>query len=216
MKVPSKICVCLGDLDRKSALEVLHSEALCELRLDLLPEIEPFSELLSTQAKLVITCRPSNKYSDSTRLGFFRTALKNSVYAIDLDLDDSLLPSLKEEILSSETKLILSYHNFLNTPDHQELHELRELAFKNGANIFKLATQVNTQNDALRILSLLEDKRGQVIVGMGELGKVVRVMAPYLGSLYSYVGTPNSKTAPGQLSNLELRECWKILGEPDA
>ena len=215
MKAPSKICICLGDIDRSTALEVLKSEALCELRLDLLQEIEPFAELLTAGAKLVVTCRPNGKQPDSIRVELFKAAIKHAVYAIDLDLDDPLLPSLKEQILSSHVKLILSYHNFLNTPEIEKLNELRDSAFNTGANIFKLATQVNNKNDVIRLLSLLEDKREQIIIGMGELGKVVRVTAPYLGSVFSYVGTSNSKTAPGQLSSLELKECWKILGEPN-
>lgn len=215
MKAHSKICICLGDIDRKAALAELKSEALCELRLDLLQEIEPFSELLMAGAKLVVTCRPNNKQSNSVRLELFKRAIEHAVYAIDLDLDDPLLPSLREQILSSKTRLILSYHNFLDTPEGEKLNELRNSAYNTGAHIFKLATKVNSKNDVIRLLSLLEDEREQIIVGMGELGKIVRVTAPYLGSLFSYVGTKDSKTAPGQLSSSELKECWKILGEPN-
>jgi len=215
MKVPSKICVCLGEIDRKAALRSLESESFCELRLDLLKEIEPLEELLTAGAKLVVTCRPNENQSDETRLSLLQHAISQEVYAVDLDLDDPLFSDLRESVLISNTKLILSYHNFLETPETNFLHSLRDSAFSKGANIFKLATQVNTKSDIIKLLALLEDQREQVVIGMGELGRIVRVTAPYLGSLFSYAGTINSTTAPGQLSILELKECWKILGEPN-
>ena len=214
MKPPAKICICLGEIDRKVALDVVKTEPLCELRLDLMPEFEPLDELLSAGAKCVVTCRPNPRQLDSVRLALLKRAILHPAYAIDLDLDDPLYPDLKEAILIAGVKLILSYHNFSDTPGIKILEELRESAFEAGADIFKIATLTTSKNDIINLLSLLEDNRLQIIVGMGELGKVVRVTAPYLGSLFTYVGTANSSTAPGQLDIAQLRKCWQILGEP--
>ena len=214
MKGLSKICFCIGDLERKVALETLSSQELCELRLDLMPNFEPLDELLDCRAKCVVTCRENSHQTISERKLLFLKAIQHSAYAIDLDLGDPLCAEVKELILSSDTKLILSYHNFTETPEITALREIRESAFKNGAEIFKLATLTKTKVDVLNLLSLLEDSREQIIIGMGELGKIVRVVAPYLGSLFTYVGTSNSKTAPGQLESAELKKCWQILGEP--
>ena len=214
MKPPSKICVCIGDIERKTALEVLRSEALCELRLDLLKQVEPFDELLNAGAKLIVTCRPNEKQSTTARFAMLKRAIEHPVYAIDLDLVDPLLQDLKEPINTSGAKLILSHHDYSDTPGIERLNELRNSAFEEGADIFKIAALPNTKSDAIRLLSLLEDKREQIVVGMGELGKIVRLAAPYLGSLFTYVSTAGAETAPSQLENSQLKECWRILGEP--
>jgi len=214
MKPPAKFCVCIGDIERRAALEVLKSEALCELRLDLLSEVEPLDQLLNAGSELVVTCRPNERQTDAARYALYKSAIEHPVYAVDLDIEDPLLTDLKELILISGTKLILSYHNFSDTPGAVKLNEIRESAFSAGADIFKLAAFINSRSDIIRLLSLLEDKREQIIIGMGELGKIVRLTAPYLGSLFTYVSTPNAETAPGQLETSQLKECWQILGEP--
>jgi len=214
MKAPSKICVCLGEIDRKAALEILTTESLCELRLDLMPEIQPLEELFSAGAKCVVTCRHNDKQKNSERHAFFDKAVQNKVYAIDFDMEDPLLADLKRSILGAGIKLILSHHNYSETPPIENLKGIRNAAFNAGANIFKLASKVNTKNDVIHLLSLLEDEREQIIIGMGELGKIVRVTAPYLGSLFTYVSSANAETATGQLDASQVKQCWQILGEP--
>jgi 3-dehydroquinate dehydratase-1 len=207
----SKICVALGNISRSEALSILKFEELCELRLDLMPEAEPIEELVKAGAKCIATCRENQSLTESKRRALLLEAVEAGVYAVDLDIGDKLITDLSPQIKKSGAQLILSHHDFAQTPLLSELISIREAAFKMGADVFKLATQVNSDKDAARLLFLLEDARKQVVIGMGELGKITRIAAPFLGSLFTYVSPPNSKTAPGQLEADELRSIWSTI-----
>ena len=217
---PSRICVCLGNIKRIDVLKLLRQELFCELRLDLIPEIEPLEELLSAGAKCVVTCRDAKHFSAKQKEKLLLRACDLKAYAIDLELEASaeLKTTIRQNCEKNSVKFILSHHDFEKTPAKENLQEIRELAFSEHADIFKLATQIQNQSDLTTLFSLLEDDRNQIVIGMGDLGKVSRAIAPYFGSLFSYVApvsvNDSAATAPGQLSSLELQEVWKILGSP--
>lgn len=52
------------------------------------------------------------------------------------------------------TKIILSHHNYKETPHLTKLQELRDKMFEGGADIVKIATTANDVSDAMRALLL--------------------------------------------------------------
>jgi 3-dehydroquinate dehydratase/shikimate dehydrogenase len=58
------------------------------------------------------------------------------------------------------TKVILSSHNFNETPSAAELQAKAEAMREAGADIVKIATMANDISDAATVLSLLQNKSG--------------------------------------------------------
>jgi 3-dehydroquinate dehydratase/shikimate dehydrogenase len=58
------------------------------------------------------------------------------------------------------TKIILSNHNFKETPSAAELQARAEAMWDSGADIVKIATMANDITDSAAVLSLLQHKKG--------------------------------------------------------
>ncbi len=111
------------------------------------------------------------------------------------------------------TKLIVSYHNFEETPvDLKAIHE-RVVAVR--PDIVKVATLARSFSDNLRVLNLIERaKHFQVpfiAVAMGELGVYTRIMGPSRGSLLTYGSiAQGQETAAGQFSLEDLEQTYHV------
>ena len=132
-----------------------------------------------------------------------------------LDLDISIQ---KEEIASlhdSAIRTVLSYHNYESTPPAQELRSILDQMKKLGAWICKVSTMCNSPHDALAIMELMADKpvdTRQILLGMGEFGKITRVVGPLWGNEFSFCPPDlESSSAPGQLTRDELEGVLNLI-----
>jgi 3-dehydroquinate dehydratase-1 len=89
------------------------------------------------------------------------------------------------------------------------------LIIKEGADIVKIATTVQNKADAARILSLYEHYQSLVALGMGDEGKITRIASPLLGAPFTFAAPNTSKTASGQMTDVEMSTIYKII-EGDA
>lgn len=115
-------------------------------------------------------------------------------------------------------KVIMSYHNFEETPHDDEIIEkLRNMEVL-GADILKIAVMPKNEFDVRRLMELNEyaitgKLKGYpithpvVTMSMGDIGKVSRISGKKTGSAitFAYVG---EESAPGQLN---LEEMFKEL-----
>jgi 3-dehydroquinate dehydratase-1 len=68
--------------------------------------------------------------------------------------------------------------------------------------------------DNARLLGLLDLGVPLVVVGMGRLGRLTRIAAPLLGSLFTYASLgAGRETADGQLDAASLERILLELGE---
>lgn len=116
-----------------------------------------------------------------------------------------------------DDQLILSYHNFKETPHLEKLQKLVKEGVKKGADIVKVATFIGERSQNVTLLELTrwakEDGIEIITVGMGEEGTMSRVMCPLLGSAMYYAPLKKGdETAPGQLTKKELTEIWGLMG----
>ena len=135
------------------------------------------------------------------------TAISNGADYVDLDLNDDA--GLKKEIIAlaeeHNCKVIISYHNYEETPDKEELLKIIDTCYAEGADIAKIATTANSLHDSARILGLYETDKPLAALAMGEKGKITRVSILGLGSLFSFAAvSEETKTAPGQLTVDEM------------
>lgn len=100
--------------------------------------------------------------------------------------------------LPEGTKLILSHHNFEDTPDLEALYiEMK----KTPADLFKIAVTPKSSTEALKILIFAKSKQDVIAIGMGPYGEITRILAPEI----TYASLDESlRTAPGQLSIHEM------------
>jgi 3-dehydroquinate dehydratase / shikimate dehydrogenase len=96
-------------------------------------------------------------------------------------------------------KVIVSYHNFEETPDLEAvLKNLREMHPQ--AHFYKIATMARSTLDSLRMLEFLQHHPDVIGICMGELGTITRICAPIFGVPLTYAPLcEEDKTAPGQL-----------------
>ena len=119
-----------------------------------------------------------------------------------LDLENHIPPRFIEEISSQcpEVKLILSYHNFGETPE--DLEGLYREMQKVPAFFYKIAVTALHCLDALRLVCWAKRSNDKLIaISMGSYGQVSRILGPMMGCPITYAALEeDQKSAPGQLS----------------
>jgi|Deesub1362A_J573_1020465.scaffolds.fasta_scaffold12761_3 3-dehydroquinate dehydratase-1 len=138
--------------------------------------------------------------------------------AVDVELRMNL--ELRDEIIqlakSSNVDVIVSFHDFNETPEVDTMCGIIEEEVDAGADIAKLAVTARSKRDVVNLLRVTQEMSERldvpiVTISLGELGRVTRIAAPMLGSAITY-GYVNRETAPGQLSVKELKQMLAALG----
>ena len=204
------ICVALQESDVSNCLEILESVELAEIRIDLaqLSKDDVVTIFSESSSQLIATCRPDN-YTDEERMDLLKVAISSGAAFVDIEIESK--PEFTNELVAFakqyNTTVIISYHNFEQTPSSAELAEIIKNCFDLGADIAKIATMVKSNQDNARLLSLYDTKKKIVVLGMGQLGKITRLMAPYLGSPFTFASLDEaSATAPGQITAFRLKQ----------
>lgn len=222
------ICVSVAEPTTKKCLKALEGLEFAEVRLDCMKvPIEDMDVIFSKPMRLIATFMPSNLRSQSnttaadndTRKKFLMAAIDAGAQYVDIEHDSS--SSFKKEIIekarSKNCKIIISFHDFSGTPDEDKLERITMNCFKEGADIAKIACKVNSQRDNLKLLTLLNknDYHGKtMVIGMGKKGKITRIVAPLLGSPFTFASLSRGKeTAEGQIEKDILHQLLRILND---
>lgn len=170
-----------------------------------------------TKKEAILTCRPKEEggyYEDpeSQRVKILQRGIGLFEY-VDIELE-----TVKKHDFSCEddTKIILSYHNFTETPSYWDMQKVIFEMNKYKPDVLKIATMIQKEYEVTKLYRLLTNKphtENRIIIGMGEKGKITRVLAPLLGSFLTFASTPWCESAPGQIEIGEMREKYGVLGE---
>ncbi len=208
---------------QEQARQVLELADVLEIRLDYMTAPEPEKCCSLLRKPLLFTNRPlweGGRFagSEEERLEPLLEAVRLRAEYIDLELRAALHSrhSLLEAMETSPTKLILSWHDFKETPSAAELTNLLHQMAASGAHVGKIVTTAHNANDVLRMLALQEEARAAgfslISFCMGEAGRISRLSTLYLGGYMSYACLSEEQaTAPGQLSAHRLRQLMQIL-----
>lgn len=112
------------------------------------------------------------------------------------------------------TKIILSFHDFKKTSNIQELTMIVNRMRECNVEVLKIATMVNDNQDVKNLLQILLNKKKDekmIVIGMGEKGKIVRILGPLLGSFLTFASTQFGKTASGQIDIKKMQNIYKLL-----
>ena len=209
--------ICVSVANRKGLQEAIQSGAgMIELRLDLLKV--PPSELLPLipgNLETIITCRPG-VYSEEERTDLLKAGMKLGASYVDLEIETPAgqMEAMIRAARQAGTRVIVSYHNFKRTADREDLESMMIACYERGGEIAKIATQVNAPEDVRTLLSLYDLPGKKVILGMGQKGRITRVMGPYLGAAFTFASTgAGGETAPGQLTVQQLIEIYNVINK---
>jgi len=212
------ICVSIGEDSTEKCITAIDGLEFAEIRIDTLRDatVENVRKIFSKQIRLIATCRPGGTLDENARKELLLSAIESGASFVDIEVESR--DEYKKEIIAAAKnkgcKVIVSFHNYKLTPPNAELGQIVDWCFDSGADIAKIACMVNNDGDNARLLGLLDDSRKIVVVGMGKAGRIVRIVAPLLGSPFTFASLGNGKeTADGQISKDEMERILKLLGE---
>ncbi len=204
---------------------------IIELRLDYIPEMEDAKiclekTLISKTKPIIVTNRPKREGgnyagSEKDRLCLLQKAIELGADYVDVELD-----SASHITRGGSSKIIVSYHNFKETPHN--INKIYEDISKYKPEIAKVVTHANDITDNVRIFELLKIANLPTIsFCMGEFGHISRILTRKFGGLLTFASLMKGKeSAPGQLTVDELSgiyhfkkinretELYGVIGNP--
>ncbi len=196
------ICVAISDKNFEHCLSMLEKTEMAEIRLDMTQfTTDQVRHIFSLQKKLIATYRPLADKEEEQKLQL-KAAVEAGADYIDIEFE--CCDEYRKEMIAFAHKrncdVIISYHNYKCTPDLKDLRKIVTESFQKGADLAKIATMVKTNTDNAEILSLYNIPGRVVAFGMGNLGKITRIVAPFLGAEFTYAAMDEGEqTAPGQI-----------------
>lgn len=200
------ICICIADVDFDTCLRQAEQAEAIEVRLDLMDKLTPdqMKAITLTGCQWIATCR-AGKLSDEERFEQLAQAIVSGATFVDIEYeaDKNYRDALLRNARHFSCNIIVSYHNFEETPDDKTFRQIIREGRHMGADYIKIATMVQNESDNERLLHLYDEHDQLIAFGMGEMGKRSRIAAaPH--SIFTYVALDEPhKTAPGQLTYAE-------------
>ena len=217
-----KICVIIVGKTLDDFLSQLKKAQLTadfvELRLDYLENIDPETVRTiknHTYKKAIFCCRSRSEG------GYFRGTFEDQQEILQagntlgfdyLDIDFPIAHKIR--IQEKKTKTIISYHNFLYTPSLMVLNRLLENMRPFKPDVFKFAVKIVQSKDVKILFQLLINKRSyenMIVVGMGEQGKIIRLISPLLGGYLTFAAINETISAPGQLNLNIIQDFYRLF-----
>lgn len=203
-----------------SAYSLLRKEGanVVEFRFDCFDELSPdilfrcFSKAKKAGLKTLGTFRSSKEggsghLNEAQRLAIYESMLPHADF-IDIELSSAkILSGIRNDLSDYQTKLILSYHNFKETPSEARLDQIMKECSSHAYSFIKIAVFPKTQDDVRTMLRWTLGHPGVplITICMGPLGRLSRIFFPCAGSLFTYTHHGQA-TAPGQLGLKQTRE----------
>lgn len=191
---------------------------LMEIRADYLKELNGIERLAKYRDKIIITIRrtvDNGEFNgtEEERLELFKKFLKIKPKFVDIEINSEISDKIIELAGIHGSKVIISYHNFTETPPLEKLMEIGDKMIKSGADVVKIVTYARKIEDNLTILKFVSNMNFPTIAFcMGGLGKLSRIFSPLFGSFLMFASTSKGKeTAPGQLTVNEIKTIWRMI-----
>ena len=217
-----KTCVSIAEKTPKkikqTLIKALKKSDYAEIRFDFLsPNLVPDALQLIKKdfKKCVATLRPiseGGKFSgdEKDRIAIMKLISEYNPFLLDVELNTLIKnKNLRNYLKNAETDILVSWHNFKQTPSISTLKK-KLLQMKKFSNNIKIVTMAKSIYDASKILSLYNNNDVKLIAfSMGDYGRISRLLCLLLGSPYTYtsLGKP---IAPGQFNVDEIKSIFTI------
>lgn len=212
-KIRQDICVSIGNIGFEEIKQLLPALSLAEIRIDLLNlSNNELRECCSMHHNLIATYRPN-----SDEYGLMKDVLIEAIESgaawvdVDLDTPAEIIKDIAEKALSKNCRLIVSYHNYSETPTLSFLESIIENANAYHGGLTKIACMATSPGDSARVLSLYEKHTSLIAFCMGQLGTITRIASPLLGAPFTYASLPENQTAPGQIDYISMNNLLNTI-----
>jgi len=223
------ICIPIIARTHEAALTQMERSSpladILELRIDQIRNTNLEKLMSGKRGKILVTNRRKDEGgrfsgTERKRVELLKEAVELGADYVDIEVrtEEALIEEFSTKIGNhhGRTKWIISHHDFSGTPSERALRRKLDECNGTGADIVKIVTYANTVEDNLRVLGLIPHARrtgGEIIAFcMGGMGRISRIMAPLLGSYFSYASLERgAESAPGQLTIEEINQIFKIL-----
>jgi len=207
------ICVSLAEKSTEKILAFLPAYPFAEVRLDAVDDLNAagIQDIFSRHRRLIATLRPG-RISEQERIDLLAAAVSAGAAYVDIEIetDPDGMNKIASTARAHDCRVIVSFHDESGTPSRFFLEEIRRRGFAAGADLVKIACLSRGPADNARLLSLLDDPRPTVVIGLGTAGRITRLIAPLLGSPFTYASPEAGKeTAPGQIGADSIRRSWE-------
>ena len=208
-----KTCVTIAEKTPKKLdlilKKVIKKSDYAELRFDFLKPAQVPDALELVKEKMrrcVCTLRQSSEGgkfhgTEKERISILKLIAEYRPFLLDVEFNTLRKNKmLHNYIKKTKTDVLVSWHDFKNTPDAYFLKKMFKQMRRFSKHI-KIVTSAKTQNDSSNILSLYNnsDKTSLIAFAMGDYGKMSRILCLYLGAPFTYVSL-GKPIAPGQFS----------------
>jgi len=222
-KKNTRICIPItADTIDKALVDLKKAEKLTdliELRIDFIKDINEnkLEELLKNKMKeVIVTCRPEFEGgnfigSEEERILLLKKAIELNADYVDIEFktDENFIDNIIKN--KKNSKIIISYHNFNETPSEDELRNLYNKIKKLNSDLVKIVTFANSLNDNFRIFKLLKNKNNLVSFCMSAKGQMSRILSPKFNSAIIFASLEkNKESAPGQIRIEEMKNEYNI------
>ena len=167
---------------------------------------------------VLITCRKKDEgglfnANEGKRIEVLENGIKFGADYMDIEYSsskDSIKHLLKNR---KNTKVIVSYHNFKETP--KNIKNIYNNIKKLNPDLIKIVTNANSVTDNFKILDLIKtankEKKKIIAFCMGSYGQFSRILSIILGSQITYASTGMGKeSASGQPTIKEFADNYRI------
>jgi 3-dehydroquinate dehydratase type I len=196
-------------LDLQAIHKAMDVIDLVELRIDYLRDLTPsyLGYLLETCKTYHLPALVTNRVKDEgghfkgnemQRIGYLQEAINAGADYVDIELNHY------QDLVKKHTKLVVSYHNFSETPSLRTLRAIRDRMAETNADISKIVTYPKTQGDVQIINQLIDESHGDFIfLALGKAGRETRINPK---NYLTYIALDEEKgSAPGQPTIAEIR-----------
>jgi len=201
---------------KQTLTKALKKSEYAEIRFDFLnPNLVPdaLQQIKKDLRKCVCTLRPVSEggkfeVGEKNRISIIKLIAEYNPFLLDVELNTlSKNKNLRCYLKNTGTDILVSWHNFKQTPSHSALKK-KLTQMKKISNNIKIVTMAKSINDATQVLSLYKNNNTKLIAfSMGNYGRISRILCLFLGSPYTYasLGKP---IAPGQFSVDEVKSIF--------
>lgn len=214
-----KTCVSIAENSpnkiKNNLKQALRKSDYAEVRFDFL-KTEDIPQALENikrdLKKVVCTLRPKSEGgkfegSEKERIAILKLISEYNPFLLDVEFNTiKKNKELVKYLKSTNTRLLVSWHDFKKTPNFSELKNKMTQMSKFSNNV-KIVTTAKSAKDSTITLQLYnQNKKNSLIAfAMGDNGKLSRILCLYLGSPYTYVSL-GKPIAPGQFSVDEVKK----------
>ena len=218
-----KTCVTLAESSPGKLNKLLKSSLkrsdYVEIRFDFMePNKVPLALNLIKKhlSRCICTLRPRSeggKFSsnEKNRISILKLIAEYNPYLLDVEYNTLRKnKTLQQYLRKTKTNLLISWHDFVKTPNIRYLKSMRKKMTKFAKNI-KIVTTSKSMKDTLTILSLykFQSNTNLIAFAMGDYGRMSRILCTQLGSPYTYVSL-GKPVAPGQFSLDEIKSIFEL------